>query len=200
MRSLPMYILLALLLPATALAKLPKTVAGITLGDDIAQYTTQTLSETAMGNRDALFLDEVDLNPEAFYGIRGGSISAGNVLQKGKILGIKIKFIDRSFALYEALEKEYRQSFGEPLVWLGDPFHNVVSWKWSLTEGDDTVEIILTHSKDPEIRPGVSIKMTLRSAWQAEYAAFREKQKKRKKHKMMRGEYSSETLKQFIPR
>lgn len=185
--------------PSCVYAALPLRLAGITLGDSITAYADVIIPETAMGNRDIPCLDEVDLDPSKIKGIRGGSLSYGNTHTPGKLVGIKLKFLDRSEELYEALEREYREAFGDPDGWLGDPFHNVVSWKWVMKEDGEIVEIVLTYSKDTELRPGVSIKMTLRSQWQRELDAYKAKRPKRKKHRLIGGDYSSANLAPFVP-
>ena len=199
MRILILSLLLLFSAPCMVQAEMPASIAGISFGKDISTYDDIILKDTMMGNRDALFLGEVNLNPSKVRGIRGGSISFGNCDKPGKVVGIKLKFLDRSFALYEALEKEYRNTFGEPDEWLGDPFHNVISWKWVFKEGDESTEVVLTYSKDPEIRPGVSIKMIFRSQWERELQMYKAKQAKREKHQFMDGDYSSTMLTPFIP-
>lgn len=182
-----------------AYAKLPMTVGGITLGDPIEKYENIIIPGTNMGNRDALFLNEMSIDPSQIPGTKGGSLSTGNSSEQERVIMIKLKFLDTSKQLYDVLEKYYREAFGAPDKWLGDAFHNVISWQWTKKEGDDVVEIVLTYSKDQEIRPGVSVKMVLRSAWQHEFDLYRKKNSVRKKMPYMNGHYDRELLEVFIP-
>ncbi|UZP66649.1 hypothetical protein N1030_13665 [Desulfovibrio mangrovi] len=181
-------------------AGLPKTLANITLGDPVTKYEPMIIAGSKAQNRDIQFLNEMDLEPAVIPGVRGVSIATGNSSPEERVIVVKLKFIDRSKALFDALEEEYRNAFGEPQTWLGDAFHNVIAWQWTLTEGDEEVEIVLTYSKDPELRPGVSVKFVLRSEWKRELDRYAKKSQTHVKVPYMKGRYTRENLAPFVPR
>ena len=201
-RLATMLVVFAMLLGCSGAAQagLPKTLANITLGDSLANYESMIIAGSKAQNRDMLFLNEMDLDPAARPGMGGGSIATGSCSPEERIIVVKLKFIDKSKALFDALEKEYRKAFGEPQTWLGDAFHNIIAWQWTLTEGDEVVEIVLTYSKDPELRPGVSVKFVLRSEWRKELELYSRNSQIHKKMPYMKGKYTKDTLFPFIPR
>lgn len=162
-------------LPAFAGSKAPTTVAGISLGEDIALYKSLGRHEIAGPLSDAPFMDELTLLNDSIKGIRGGSIDYGNCKIPGKVIRIKLKFADRSMRLYDKLLDKYKDTFGNPDEWLGDAFHNVLAWRWNLNEGGREVQLELMYSKLPDLRPGVSIKMTDMTALKAEYDCYKKK-------------------------
>lgn len=190
-------LLLVLCFACPAKADIPLSIAGITLGTSLSEYEDMLQMQTLQADRDALFVNEVSLRDNAINCIRGGSLITGNCTGDDKIIGIKLKFADRSKSLYERLEKEYKQRFGKPTRWIGDPFHNVIAWEWIIREGDDVLSITLSYSVVSDMRPGVSIKMLLRSAWDKESVCYSEKHS-RKKHKGMRN-ILVDDLSPFIP-
>lgn len=159
--------------PAKQGDELPLSLLGITLGEDMAKYSGWIEQDTAMPMRDAPFLSEATLKPGQLPGIRGGSLTYGNCAKPGRLLRIKLKFADRSKKLFDKLLVRYQKQFGMPQNWLGDPFHVVMAWEWVFTRGEREVRLVLMHSNDPEVRPGVSIKMTLQSLWQREYECWK---------------------------
>ncbi|MBL3581352.1 hypothetical protein [Oleidesulfovibrio alaskensis] len=168
-------VLLILCTAVPARAQLPLSIAGFTLGEPVSGYEDKVMPETKQADRDALFVDEVSLRDDAVPCIRGGSLISGNCLGENRLIGIKLKFADRSKSLYDRLEKAYRKKFGEPANWIGDPFHNVLAWEWILREGDDVLSVVLAYSVVADMRPGVSIKMMLRSDWDRENACYTRK-------------------------
>ena len=96
---------------------------------------------------------------------------------KGRILRIRLKYRDASKKFYDALLNRFKERFGEPSEWRGDPFHIVINWKWSFTDKDGSrISLQLQHNtKDVEEKIGNTVKMSLPNAIQAEYVCFEKK-------------------------
>ena len=157
---------------AAELAKLPLDIAGVRLGAYIHHMEPQCSGDTAVPLRDAPFLTEVSLKPSTLPGVRGASVAYGNCADPGRIVWVKIKFRDMRRELFDQLYDRYEDRFGKPSVWLGDAFHNVIAWAWDFTDGAEQMRVVLMYSKDRDMRPGVSIKATLRSAYDREYECY----------------------------
>lgn len=176
----------------------PTSIAGIRLGDDFQQYKHLLRMEHAGATSDAVFLDEALIRTGAFPGVRGGSIIWGNCSNAGKIVRIKIKFADRSEALFKRLLERYEKQFGEPSLYKGDSFRNVIAWEWDLT-GDNGrhVKVLLMYSVDPAIRPGVSIKMTDQALLDLEFACYKEHYRTKYREREKAGKVQN--LDMFVP-
>lgn len=191
-------LILALLTAAPAMAAGPMTLAGITLGDDIGRYSNIIREETAIPMRDAAFATEVNIRPDAFPGIRGGSLTYGNCARKGAVLRVKLKFEDRDMSLFNELLDLYKKQFGAPDSWQGDAFHNIVAWEWDFGKGQEQTRLLLMYSKIEDLRPGVSIKMTAQGHWDEEQRCYTESHEYMRKHKHMTKE--SFDIQDYIPR
>jgi len=176
----------------------PLTLGGFTLGQDIRKYTPCCDADLASPMPDAPFLTEVHLKPDFLEGVRGGSLTYANCKEKDKLVRIKLKFHNRGQELFQNLLDQYKAAFGDPDSYQGDSFRNVIAWQWDFAKGDQKVSVLLMWSRDKETRPGVSIKMTLESMLDAEYACFRERmdQLERKRG----GPTKIKNLNEFIPR
>lgn len=114
---------------------------------------------------------EIQLMPGHAPGIRSGSVAYANCNEIGRIVRIKLKFDNDSRQFFDDLLERYRERFGKPLEWRGDPFQTVMSWKWSFHDNrGEQVNLELTHSKDDDSKTGNFVKMTLRSLWLREDA------------------------------
>ncbi|TVM19977.1 hypothetical protein DPQ33_01760 [Oceanidesulfovibrio indonesiensis] len=158
--------------PGPALADLPRSLLGITLGEDVAQFEDMLWMNSATRLADAPFLTEVNLKHREIPGIRGGSVTFGNCARPGTLIGAKFKFDDKDIGLFDKLYKLYEKKFGKPDEWQGDAFRTVRSWKWMISDGGQRINIVLTYSKDPGMRPGVSIKMVMHTLWMDEYECY----------------------------
>lgn len=195
------FIVLALILlsaPCLAAETLPLTLSGFTLGKDIALYRSYCDTGQELALSDSPFLSEMNLRPDAVPGVRGGSLTYGNCLGDRKLLRVKLKFHDTSQKLFNALLKKYTKQFGEPDNYQGDTFKNVIAWQWNFSRGEEAVSLLLMWSRDKEMRPGVSIKMTLESLLDAEYACYKAAFDKREKDKG--GTTAIRNLDDFVPR
>ncbi|MFW5733516.1 MAG: hypothetical protein ACOCWR_00490 [Oceanidesulfovibrio sp.] len=176
MKTKTLLILLALAAllaaPAVALAELPRSVLGLTMGENVSKIENLLWMDSATRLTDTPFLMEVDIKHTEFPGIRGGSVTYGNCAHPGTLIGCKLKFDDRDYSLFERLYKIYEKRFGKPDEWQGDAFRTVRSWKWMVRDGDQRINIVLTYSKDPTMRPGVSIKLDMHTLWMDEYECY----------------------------
>ncbi|MUM77206.1 hypothetical protein GKC30_06125 [Pseudodesulfovibrio sp. F-1] len=191
-------VLVLLLVSSPGLAgELPLTLAGFTLGRDMVQYKGHCQGP-ALVVPDIPFLTERSLTPDAVPGIRGGSLTHGNCLGEDKLLRIKLKFHDTSQKFFNKLVKEYTDRFGKPDSYQGDAFRNVIAWQWDFSQGGEAMSVLVMWSRDKEMRPGVSIKMTLESGVEAEYQCFMAASGRQEQERG--GPTAIRSLDEFIPR
>jgi hypothetical protein len=152
-----------------------RTIAGIELGSDVSNYEHLLQMERATEPPDIMFMKEVKFKPYFRNGLRGGSLLYATCGDEEKVARAKLKFADRSEKLFNELNKLYVQKFGKANQWQGNAFHTVKAWQWLLHEGQDSVEVILMYSKLDDLRPGVSIKVTLNNLWEKERACWEAK-------------------------
>ncbi len=149
----------------------PKSLGGIVLGEDISTVHDICHMHTAIPLSQERHLMEVQLKSHFAPGIRSGTVAYANCDQVGRIVRIKLKFDNDSREFFDDLLQRYRDRFGKPLEWRGDPFQTVMSWKWSFHDSQgNQVNLELTHSKDDDYKTGNFVKMTLRSLWVREDA------------------------------
>lgn len=173
----------------------PKTLADITLGENMEKYTKYCNMELASPIPDAPFLTEVHIPTDVISGIRGGSLTYAN--NDEKLVRIKLKFHDRRQKFFDQLLTEYTKAFGKPDTYRGDSFRNVIAWEWVFTKADEKISLILMWSRERELRPGVSIKMTYDSLVDEEITLFK------KKYGMGQGSVKKSAVKnlgEFVPR
>lgn len=176
----------------------PTSLAGFTLGSDIEKYDEYCNPDTAIPVSDAPFLSESLIKGDVLPGVRGGSLSFGNCKNRGKLVRIKLKFYDRGKGFFENLLKRYEKSFGKPDHYLGDAFKNVIAWEWLFKNiRGEEVSLILMWSRDQEVRPGVSIKMTQETLMQAELQCYKTMGEHRK-HEMKGSRIKN--VDQYVPR
>lgn len=198
--SILLALLILLAVPLAAQADAPRRLVGFTLGDNVSLYDDLVLKDSAVPIHDEPYLSEVDLKHYALPGISDGTLLYGNCASPGKLVRVKLRLTDNSRDFFEKLLITYKTKFGEPDVWRGDAFHNRIFWKWSFKEPDGTnISVILGHSKDPEDKPGNSIKFTLRSAWEAEMACYHKKGQSPKKGGKTEPSGKG-TIEDFVPR
>jgi len=168
--------ILALSAPSAFAADgLPMTLAGIKLGTDIKQYSSFCNMHLASPSPDVPFMSETHLVPGFISGIRGGSLGYANCSNLDKVVRIKLKFYDRSQELFDKLLKKYKKAYGNPDSYEGDAFKNVIAWQWNFNHDGQRVSLMLMWSRKLEIRPGVSIKMSLDSMIDSEYECYKVK-------------------------
>ena len=163
MKTLRMSILMILVgfWPGLILAQAPHQVGGFVLGKHISEYKEFLKMDSMMPMRNRTFIHEVEV--AELEGHKSGLIWVGNCADPGRIVRIKLKYIDSSRKFYNELLKRYKKRFGEPSEWRGDPFHIVIAWKWSFVDANNkTISLILQHNtKDEEEKIGNSVKLTI---------------------------------------
>ena len=167
-------LILALSFPGIGIAQTPTQVGGISLGSDIHDYDQHIKPQTTLPIRFMEYLDEVEL--DRLPGFKSGYLAYGNCAEPGKIVRIKLKYRDSSKAFFKELLEQYKDHFGKPDKWLGDPFHVITAWQWSFSDNGQQIELYLQHNlSDEEQKLGNSVKLTLTNSILQEQSCFSEK-------------------------
>ncbi len=157
----------------------PHEMGGFVLGDDISNYAHQLSMPSDLPIRYIESIHEVEIKPSRWF--KSGLISYGTCAQPGKIIRIKLKYEDDSREFYDELLRRFKQRFGKPDEWRGDPFQVMIAWKWSFVDKDkNTISLTLQHNiRDAEEKIGNAVKMNMTSALEKEKRCFRLKQRKK---------------------
>ena len=141
----------------------PHQVAVFQLNSNIADVKDYVIMETALPIRHMENIEEVEIKP--IEGLKSGLIAYATCTAPGHIVRIKLKYKDSSKKFYEKLFKQIKKKYGEPAEYRGDPFHILISWKWSLVDKDgNRISMTLQHnSLDTEEKLGNAIKLTMTS-------------------------------------
>ena len=164
------------LFPLTSSAeKVPRKIAGFGLGDRIATYLDRVYMETAVRNQ--LYLRAVKV--KKLDGFKTGTIVFGNCTDPGRVVRIKLKYELSDKRFYEELLKRFKQRFGDPDEWRGDPFHVIMAWKWSFKDTDgNRISMILQHSRDEDYNLGNMVKLTNTTLLEKERSCYQHKHQK----------------------
>ena len=179
---------------------IPTTLAGITLGADISTVAHRCKLSTDMPLSDERQLNEIDLKPQFVPGVKSATVAYANCAEKGKIVRIKLKFDNSSREFFNDLYAMYEKKFGHPEEWRGNPFHSVLSWKWSFKDGRQNVGIELTHSEDNDYKIGNFVKLTLRSLWESESICLKKQERSSQESETDQKEEKSLDYSQLIPK
>lgn len=166
----------AFIVCATGLAgEAPHQIGVFVLGENISEAKDYVIMETALPIRHMENIKEVEI--KSLEGIKSGLIAYATCTTPGKIVRIKLKYKDPGKKFYEQLFKRIKKKFGKPDEYRGDPFHIVLSWKWSFVDQkNERITMILQHnSMDTEEKMGNSIKLTNRSVMSEDLKCFRKK-------------------------
>jgi hypothetical protein len=160
------------ILPSAQAADAPHELGGFVLGGRMAEFKDMVRSETVLPMRYLESLKEVEIKD--ISGFKVGLVYYTTCSEPSRIVRLKFKYADSSKKFYDALLQRFKARFGEPDKWRGDPFHIVVSWKWSFVDNDDNdISLILQHNaRDEEEKMGNSIKLTMWNLMQAESRCF----------------------------
>ena len=141
----------------------PHQVAVFKLGSNIADFKDYVIMETALPIRYMENIEEVEIKP--IEGLKSGLIAYASCSAPGHIVRIKLKYADSSKKFYNQLLKRIKKEYGDPSEYRGDPFHILISWKWSLVDKDgNRISMTLQHnSMDAEKKMGNAIKLTMSS-------------------------------------
>lgn len=131
--------------------EVPHEVAGIKLGEDIADYQDIEYSN---------YLKEVIVND--WHGFRKGIIYYGVCDSPGIIVKLRMKYEDNSKDFFNNLMKRFKKKFGPPTEWKGDSFGIKHIWKWKFRDKEGrSVSMSLQHNlKDPNNSIGNEVKMS----------------------------------------
>ncbi len=185
-------------------ADAPHQVAVFKLNSNIAEVKDYVILETALPIRYLENIEEVEIKPIA--GFKSGLIAYASCTAPDHIVRIKLKYKDSSKKFFEKLLKQIEQKYGKPNEYRGDPFHIVISWKWSFIDTDNNrISLTIQHnSRDTEEKMGNAIKLTMTSPIEEdrrcyEIKALDQREKLRQgKYKIMTPELSGWDL--YVPR
>jgi hypothetical protein len=169
------------------LAQAPHQAGGFVLGTNIAGYQGAVDMKTALPVRYMESLKEVEI--KAVEGFKSGLIGYGTCAVPGRIVRIKLKYADSTKKFYDILLERFKKRFGKPVEWRGDPFHVVLSWKWSFVDTENNrISLILQHNtRYEEEKIGNAVKLTMWNLFEDERRCFEKKNPdfiKRSKMKM----------------
>ena len=177
MNKLSLYLiaLIILFFSGVCFAEAPHEIAGFVLGKNIDEIKDRLDMSTDLPVRHRESLREVEINKTEWF--KSGLITYGTCTDAGQIVRIKLKYAEYSKKFYKTLLKRFENRFGEPSEWRGDPFHIFLDWKWSFTDKDgDRISLHLQHNtRDAEEKIGNAVKLTSRSALEAEWKCHEEK-------------------------
>ena len=185
-------------------ADAPHQVAVFKLNSDIADIKDYVIMETALPTRYMENIEEVEIRP--LEGIKTGLIAYATCAAPGHIVRIKLKYDDSSEDFYKKLFAKIKAKYGEPDEYRGDPFHILISWKWSFVGKDGShISMTLQHnSMDTEEKLGNAIKLTMTSLIEEDEHCYEAKgmdkleKLRRQDSKTMRTELTGWNL--YVPR
>ena len=196
-------ILFTFLLPGICFAEAPHELAGFVLGKPIDAVKARIMPDTDIPIRHLESMHEVEIRPTPGY--KTGLIWYATCSVPRHIVRIKLKYKDSSKKFFKQLLKRFKDRFGEPTEWRGDPFHIVVDWKWSFTDkANNTISLHLQHNtRDVDEKLGNAVKFTMTSAIASERRCFQKREQDQKKKdpsgKRNKGRKPMD-LDQFVPR
>ena len=123
----------------------PHQIGVFVLNENISKFKDYVIMETALPIRHMENIEEVEL--KSIKGIKSGLIGYATCAAPGQIVRIKLKYQDPSKKFYEELLKRIIKKFGKPDEYQGDPFHIVISWKWSFSgKNNERITMALQHN------------------------------------------------------
>lgn len=183
-RLIAIFLMLSgLVLASSVQAAVPHEIAGFFLGSDISNYGDRVLSQTALPVRYAEFITEVEVRAPA--GFKTGIVAYGSCAYPGKILRLKFKYANDTRSFFEELVRRVKARFGQKPEWRGDPFQNVLAWKWSFRDAEGRrIALIVQHNPvDTDERIGNTVKLTWMDAVEKERSCYERKHPEGKRPK-----------------
>jgi hypothetical protein len=150
------------LAPALSCAEAPLSIVGISLGSNIEEAKDMVDMSSALPVWGSEYLSQVCLKP--LNGYQSGYVVYGNCKVPGRIVRIKLNYLDDSEEFFEKLRSNLIERYGKPREWRGNPFGTLKVWKWSVGQGRKSpVSIVLQHydGDDDSFSEGNSIKISL---------------------------------------
>jgi hypothetical protein len=168
-------VLIILFFSGVCFAEAPHEIAGFVLGKNIDGIKDRLDMSTDLPIRRRESLREVAIKKTEWF--KSGLVTYGTCTDAGQIVRIKLKYAESSKKFYKTLLKRFEKRFGEPSEWRGDPFHIFLDWKWSFTDKDgNQISLHLQHNtRDAEEKIGNAVKLTSRTALEAEWKCHEEK-------------------------
>ena len=156
-------------------ADAPKQVAVFKLNTDITDIKDYVIMETALPTRYMENIKEVEIKP--IEGFKTGLIAYATCVAPGRIARIKLKYDDSSKDFFDKLLAKIKEKYGEPDEYRGDPFHIVISWKWSFVDKDgNRISLTLQHNAmDSEEKLGNAIKLTMTNLIEEDQRCYADK-------------------------
>lgn len=156
--------LLLVVSSAAAAQNAPESVAGITIGNNVSTVRSLLEMKSKTSPWQEEFITRIGLKD--IEGYKGGYVVVGNCKRKDIILRMKLKYQDESINFFNKLYSKIEKRFGKPDDWRGNPFGTLKVWKWSLSDADGNVSLILQHfsGDDDSITKGNSIRLS-RPSW-----------------------------------
>ena len=182
----------------------PHQIGVFVLNENISKFKDYVIMETALPIRHMENIEEVEIQP--MQGIKSGLIAYATCTAPGQIVRIKLKYQDSSKKFYENLLKRIKKKFGNPKEYRGDPFHILISWKWSFVDKDGRrISMTLQHnSTDTDEKLGNAIKLTMTSLIDEDRKCYRVKaldQREKLRQRKWKKKASDETdWSLFVPR
>jgi hypothetical protein len=152
---------LAIFLPTFCFADIPHEIAGFRLGAPFAEFQDRCNIGSSMPLRYTKYIEE--LETQYIPGFKNGLIWVGKCVSDGRIVRIRMKYDNSSKEFYNELLRRLKRKFGKPDEWRGDPFHIVISWKWSFVDDQkNRISMIVEHNlRNEEETSGNTIKLTM---------------------------------------
>ncbi len=174
-KSMILSIALLFMFHSTGFAGTPHQIGEFVLGKHISDYKKMVKMESTIPIRHQEYLHELETGK--LEGFKSGYIWIGNCSEPGRIVRIKLKYFDSTKKFYNLLLKRFKEKFGEPSEWRGDPFHVVIAWKWSFIDKEGNhISLILQHNtKDQEEKMGNSVKLTTTNMIEEERLCYEKK-------------------------
>jgi hypothetical protein len=169
-------LLVVLVSSITCFAEPPRHIAGFTLGANISQFKERLRMDSVIPIRHMEYLAEVEA--QRIEGYKSCYVLFGNCDEPGRIVKIKLKYINSERQFYDELLERFKKKFGEPSEWKGDPFQALIAWKWSFTDQHkNRIIMILQHygGDDEEYTRGNSLRMTMRALIEKERLCYEKK-------------------------
>jgi len=168
-------VLIILFFSGVCFAEAPHEIAGFGFGKNIDGIKDRLDMSTDLPVRRRESLREVAIKKTEWF--KSGLVTYGTCTDAGQIVRIKLKYAESSKKFYKTLLKRFKKRFGEPSEWRGDPFHIFLDWKWSFTDKDgNRISLHLQHNtRDAEEKIGNAVKLTSRTALEAEWKCHEEK-------------------------
>jgi hypothetical protein len=177
-----------LAVPAIAAAEVPHGVGGFVLDRNIEEFKNRVIMETALPIRHMENIEEVEI--KFTDGFKSGLIAYTTCAKPGHIVRIKLKYADSSKDFYKDLLKRFKNKFGDPDEYRGDPFHIVIAWKWSFVDSNNNqISLTLQHNaKSAEEKMGNAVKLTMTSLVEDDRLCFKKKSDARERMRQRKWE------------